>query len=153
MDNNIVQHENIPNATQVHIDTIFNQVREYMPGVARRIIFNYAVLIGVALAVSLILVPFLMRLIPRSTATTIGFAVNLVWLFYGWRLLENRNKATSLYALYIRYSHERRGLEQTLAADKTKSEDVSEQVELMETSAEAFIRAAEEQQIEPRQKQ
>ena len=74
-----------------------------------------------------------------------------MWLFYGWRILENRNKATSLYALYTRYSHDRRGLEQTLAAnDKTKSEEVTEQVEIMEASAEAFIQAAEEQQIEPR---
>jgi hypothetical protein len=139
-----------PNATQEHVATVFNHVRQYMPGVARRIIFNYAVLLGVALAVSLLLVPLLMRFIPRSTATTIGFAVNIVWLFYGWRMLENRNKATSLYALYTRFSHDRRGLEQTLVADKAKSEEVTEQVELMEVSAEAFIRAAEEQQIEPR---
>src|SRR5688572_21132418 len=141
-----------PNPTQQHIETVFNHVRQYMPGVARRIIFNYVVLLGVALAISIILVPFLMRFIPRSTATTIGFAVNIVWLFYGWRILENRNKATSLYALYTRFSHERRGLEQALADDKTMSEDVTAQVEVLEASAEAFIRAAEEQHIEPRQK-
>ena len=146
-----MQENNTPNTTQEHIATVFSHVRQYMPGVAKRILFNYAVLLGVALVVSLLLVPLLMRFIPRSTATTIGFAVNIVWLFYGWRMLENRNKATSLYALYSRYSHDRRGLEQTLAAnDKTKSEEVTEQVELMEASAEAFIQAAEEQQIEPR---
>jgi hypothetical protein len=139
-----------PNTTQEHIATVFNHVRQYMPGVAKRILFNYAVLLGIALAVSLLLVPLLMRFLPHSTATTIGFAVNIVWLFYGWRMLENRNKATSLYALYTRFSHDRRGLEQTLVADKAKSEEVTEQVELMEASAEAFIRAAEEQEIEPR---
>jgi hypothetical protein len=141
-----------PHTTQEHIETVFNTVRQYMPGVARRILFNYAVLLGVALAVSILFVPLLMRFIPRSTATTIGFAINIVWLFYGWRILENRNRATSLYALYTRFSHERRGLEQTLADDKTMSEDVSAQVEVLEASAEAFIRAAEEQHIEPRQK-
>jgi hypothetical protein len=141
-----------PNTTQEHIEMIFNTVRQYMPGVARRILFNYAVLLGVALLVSMLFVPLLMRFIPRSTATTIGFAINIVWLFYGWRILENRNRATSLYALYTRFSHERRGLEQTLATDNTKSEDVSTQVEVLEASAEAFIRAAEEQHIEPRQK-
>ena len=141
-----------PNTTQERIETIFNHVRQYMPGVARRILFNYVVLLGVALAVSILFVPLLMRFIPRSTATTIGFAINIVWLFYGWRILENRNRATSLYALYTRFSHERRGLEQTLADDKTKYEDVSAQVEMLEASAEAFIQAAEEQHIEPRQK-
>jgi hypothetical protein len=141
-----------PNTTQEHIEMVFNTVRQYMPGVARRILFNYAVLLGVALAVSILFVPLLMRFIPRSTATTIGFAINIVWLFYGWRILENRNRATSLYALYTRFSHERRGLEQSLADDKTMSEDVSAQVEVLEASAEAFIRAAEEQHIEPRQK-
>jgi hypothetical protein len=141
-----------PNTTQEHIEMVFNTVRQYMPGVARRILFNYAVLLGVALAVSILFVPLLMRFIPRSTATTIGFAINIVWLFYGWRILENRNRATSLYALYTRFSHERRGLEQTLADDKAMSDDVSAQVEVLEASAEAFIRAAEEQHIEPRQK-
>ena len=138
-----------PNTTEEHLETVFNHVRQYMPGVARRIVFNYVILLGVALAVSLTLVPLLMRFIPRSTATTLGFAINLLWLFFGWRILENRNKATSLFVLYTRFSHERRGLEQTLAANK--SEDVLAQVELMEASAEAFISAAEEQEIEPSQ--
>ncbi|MDQ7026628.1 MAG: hypothetical protein Q9P44_13850 [Anaerolineae bacterium] len=139
------------NRTQEHLDNIFNQVREYMPAVARRIIFNYALLIAGALAVSLILVPLLRNFVPPSTAATIGFISNIAWLIYGWRMLENHNKATSLYILYVRFSRERRELETTLASEKIKSEDVSEQVEAVETSAESFILAAQEQQIEPRQ--
>lgn len=139
------------NRTQEYLDNIFNQVREYMPGVARCIVLNYALLMGGALAVSLILVPLLRNFVHPSTATTIGFVSNLVWLIYGWRMLENRNKATSLYILYVRFSRERRELEATLASNKTKSEDVSEQVEIVEATAESFILAAQEQQIEPRQ--
>ena len=139
------------NKTQEHIENIFNHVRQYMPGVAKRILFNYGLLIVGAFAISLIVVPLLGRYIPRSTATTIGFAANVLWLFYGWRLLEKRNRATSLYALYVRFSKERRDLEQTLSTEKAKTEAVSEQVEVVEATAESFILAAQEQQIEPRQ--
>jgi hypothetical protein len=139
------------NKTQEHVENIFNQVRQYMPEVGKRIFFNYGLLFGVAFLISILVPPFLAQYIPRSTANTIGFGLTVLWLFYGWRLLEKRNRATSLYALYVRFSKERRDLEQTLTTEKTKTEEVSEQVEVVEATAESFILAAQEQNIEPRQ--
>lgn len=134
-------------STQSYLEDRYDEVRQYMPGLAKRLAFNYMLLFGIGGLISMVLVPALMQHIPTSTARAIGFVLTLGWLVNGWRYLENRNHATAIYALYTRYSRSRRDLEKVLK-DKAKTEDVSPLVNDMDVTATAFIEAAEDAQIE-----
>lgn len=127
------------------------QVQPYMAELFKRIASNYAILIAGVLVVNMIMLPLLLRFvpIPVSTANVLGFSAMLLILVYGWRFLENRNRATSLFVLYTRYSRQRRDLLATVeAAESSTLEDENTlyvNVDLLEEAASSLLDAVEEQ--------
>jgi len=142
---NSLQHaKNSLEATHAH-------VQPYMAELFSRLASNYLLLMGGVLIVNMIGIPLLLRviIIPVSTANILGFAAMLLILVYGWRFLENRNRATALFVLYIRYSRQRRELIASIEQAETDSlEDENTlyvNVDLYEESASSFLDAVEEQ--------
>lgn len=124
------------------------QVKPYVGELLPRLVNNYGLLFLLALLVSLFLVPLLANWIPQSTATILGYALNLLLLVYGSRFLEGRNKATGLYVLYSRYSRQRRSLEtlmkQAEAQSLENSDSLYSSVDLFEEAAKNFLSAAQD---------
>src|SRR5215213_7155260 len=104
-------------------ESIENQVKPYVSGLFPRLALNYGLLIIIAFLVSVLVVPTLALWIPQSTASVLGFSFNLLLFVFGWRSLEQRNKATSLYILYTRYSRQRRDLEALMKEAEAKTLD------------------------------
>lgn len=129
-------------------ETIFEEVQPYMLAIFPRLTFNYLSLTLSVLLLWFIGVGLLRNIVPQSIATSIVFAVSLVLFFYGWRFLENRNHATALFALYTRYSRQRRDLKTQIANDADE-ETLLNTLHLLEESAQAFIEAAKENGVEP----
>ncbi len=127
------------------------QVQPYMASLFQRLGFNYANLIILMLVINILSVWLLLRILPLppSTANVIGFAVNLIFLVYGWRFLEKRNNATALFVLYTRYSRQRRDLKDNikLAEDGAleNEDNLYTQVDVLEENASLFLDAVEEE--------
>ncbi|MEM9951705.1 MAG: hypothetical protein AAF846_08905 [Chloroflexota bacterium] len=144
---NSIQHaENTK--TRIH-----EQVQPYMADLFYRLANNYVILFGAILLTNMILLPLLFQLLPdsfpSSTPQVLGFASVLLLLVFGWRFLENRNHATALFALYIRYSRQKRDLEEniTLAQDDMLPDEntLYVSVDLLEDSATSLLQAIEEE--------
>lgn len=129
-------------------------VKPYVSGIFPRLALNYGLLLFVAVLVSTIAVPTLGLWIPQSTATVLGFSINFLTLFFGWRFFENRNKATSLYILYSSYSRQRRDLEALMKQAEAKSlantDALYTSVDKFEEAAQAFLSAAMEAGVQPK---
>ncbi|MGJ3237241.1 MAG: hypothetical protein ACFE0Q_00900 [Anaerolineae bacterium] len=133
------------------LDASHEQVQPYMAALFSRLANNYGILFLLVLMVNLIGIPLLMRWmpVPASTANVLGFSAMVLILVYGWRFLENRNQATALFVLYIRYSRQRRDTEDTLKlAQEGALEDENRlyvQVDLLEENATSLLNAVQEQ--------
>jgi len=134
--------------------TTAKAVKGYMPGLGKRLVLNYGVLMVLIMVINASILALLLRFLPRSTANSVLFIVTVAWFYYGWRFLETRNRATALFILYTRFSRERRILDSLLNdAQQEKLENMDPlytQVDRVEEAAQSFISAAEDQQI-PRQ--
>jgi hypothetical protein len=132
--------------------TMEKEVKPYVSGLFPRLALNYGLLLFVAVLVSTIAVPTLGLWIPQSTASVLGFSINFLMLFFGWRFFEKRNKATSLYILYTSYSRQRRDLEALMKQAEAKSlsnmDALYTSVDKFEEAAKAFLSAAQEAGIE-----
>lgn len=136
-------------------DEVHDAVQPYMATLAQRVISNYALLFGAVVAFNVLVLNVLFALmpfIPQSTMGVLGFAGNLLILYYGWRFLEGRNSATALFVLYTQYSSQRRTLTAQLDAAETEAlEDDAALIvgiEQLEASADDFLTAAEETQLQ-----
>ncbi|MCA9914611.1 MAG: hypothetical protein KC496_14765 [Anaerolineae bacterium] len=127
---------------QAQLDQIQDSVRVYLPALFTRLALTTVLPITVALLVNAILPILIESFVPLSTATTMAFAANLLVLFFGWRMLENRTHATSLFVLYSGYSSQRRAL-QNARADAPSLATVQQ-------SAQRFIEAARDSGLQPR---
>ena len=133
------------------------QVQPYMASLFQRLGFNYAILIMIMVLINTVGVWLLLTFlpIPQSTANVIGFSVNLIFLLYGWRFLEKRNRATSLFVLYTRYSRQRRDLTDNikLAEDGAleNTDDLYIQVDVLEEKATSFLEAVESEGMKAHQ--
>ena len=129
-------------------ESIFEQVQPYMLALMPRLTFNYFTLSMIVLILWLIGLQLFAKLVPVSTANAIMFALSLLIFIYAWRFLENRNHATALFVLYTRYSRQRRDLKTQLASE-VDDDTVSNHLEWLESAANAFLEAAQENGLEP----
>lgn len=131
---------------------LYPEVRAYMPSLLPRIAFNYMTLMMIAVLVSVVLVRVLENYIWESTANTIAFGINLALLVYGWRWLERRNQATSLFIIYTRYSRHRRellkALEQATSGKLADLDSLYTLVDFAEESGNQFVQMAQEQNLQ-----
>jgi len=133
----------------------YDAVQPYMPPLFKRLAFNYFVLLFTVAIVNTLGMRVLLSVLPMppSTANVIGFSVNLILLLFGWRLLEQRNKATGLFILYTRFSSQRRDLKATIenAEDDVLDDDnaLYVGVDLMEEAAKNFLDAVENEGVTP----
>jgi hypothetical protein len=142
------------NHAQTSHSKLESQIKPYVSGVFPRLALNYGLLVVLALIVSTIAVPSLAQWIPQSTATTLGFCINFLLLFFGLRYLENRNHATALFMLYTRYSRQRRDLEALIQQAQAKTlentDTLYSSVDSLEEIGRSFITAATEAGIQPK---
>lgn len=129
-------------------ETIFEEVQPYMLAIMPRLSFNYASLSLGLLFLWLIGLQLLARIVPLSTANATLFVASLFIFIYGWRFLENRNHATSLFVLYTRYSRQRRDLKALISSDADE-ESLSNNIQWLEEAAQAFIHAAQDSGLAP----
>lgn len=133
--------------TEDIIEATHENVRRYMPGVGKQLLWNYAILMFGTLFLNILGLTVLLQFVQRPIANTIAFGLSLVWLIYGWRYLEGRNHATALFVLYTRYSRERRDLLRLQeSADAPDSGTGA-----MEEAAQRFIDAAQAEHVPPRE--
>ncbi|MGB7339073.1 MAG: hypothetical protein WBC91_09300 [Phototrophicaceae bacterium] len=142
---NPIQHAETT-LTRVHA-----HVQPYMADLFYRVANNYLLLLAAVFVTNMIGIPLLLRFvpIPLSTVNIIGFSAMLLILVYGWRYLENRNHATALFVLYIRYSRAKRDLEASLVLAKEgvleNDDTLYIQVDFLEETATGLLDAVEEQ--------
>lgn len=127
---------------QAQLDELHSSVRIYLPALFTRLALTSLLPIILALLVNASLSALLPEFVPASTATTLAFAANLLVLFFGWRTLETRTHATSLFVLYSSYSSQRRALQ--------NARDNAPSLAALEQSAQGFIKAAQESGLQPR---
>jgi len=96
---------------QAQLDEIHDSVRVYLPALLSRLALTTLVPITAALIVNVVLPLLLPDFVPSSTATILAFGANLLVLVFGWRALEGRTHATSLFVLYSGYSSQRRAVQ------------------------------------------
>lgn len=134
-------------------ERVHEAIRPYMPSVFQALALNYSILVIVVALINTVGVWALLRFfpLPTSTVNVISFAVNLLFLLYGWRFLENRNNATAIFALYTRYSRQRRDLQAVVKQAENKTLDnedtVYVQVDILEETATQFLEAVEAQGV------
>lgn len=138
-------------------DEAHTRVQPYMISLFQRLAVNYLILVVAMVLVYTAGTRLLLNLFPVSlfVANGIAFAVNVLILLFGWRYLENRNRATGLFVLYTRYSRQRRDLNDTI----TRAEDGSLEntdrlyleVDLLEENTNSLLEAIEEQGVKAHQ--
>lgn len=119
-----------------------------MLAILPRISFNYLSLTSSLFILWFIGIKSLTQILPSSTATAIMFALCLIIFVKGWQFLENRNHATALFVSYIYYSRQRRDLKRLFATEPDE-ETLSTNIQWLEETANAFIDAAQEMDVEP----
>lgn len=93
-------------------------LRPYLGDLLARLAQTYIIPFGLAFLVSTVggvVFANALPALPQSTLSVLLFAVNVLIFWYGWRWLERRTRATSLYILYVRAARERRALASALA--------------------------------------
>lgn len=128
------------------------EVQRYMPGVLPRLAMTYFLPIMFVLLVSLLVTNLLSDYVPPVVAPSLNVALNLVILIISWKLLDNRTKATGLFVLYTHYSRHRRDLEKLMKASDADPNAIYATTELLASSAEFFLDAAEKSGVQPVEK-
>lgn len=140
--------------TRQQLDTVYKAIRPYMPHLFQRLAGNYGLIFFVVLVWNLIVLTVIDAYIPfpQSTIIVLSFAGPLLILYYGWRFMENRNHATSLFVLYTQYSSQRRRLlTQLEQAENGVLEDDNTLivgVQQLEETADSFLDAADENKLQ-----
>ena len=128
-------------------ENIYKEVQPYMLAIFPRMTFNYLSLTLGILILWFAGIYLLDSFMPQALSTSIIFALSLLIFVFGWRFLENRNHATSLFVLYTSYSRQRRDFKAQLRGDdKIK---ISTSIGLLEETAQEFIAAAKDSGVEP----
>lgn len=125
------------------------RVRAYLPDVLQRLLLTYGIPLLIAFVLATAGGVVISSFLPVSTTNIIVLGLNLAVLVYGWRWLERRYKATSLFLIYVRFSRERRDLDKMLKNDAAPDAIQAKQ-SMMEESAQNFIDAVRELGITPR---
>lgn len=133
-----------------HIDQQREAVRAYVPGVVTRLLMTYFVPLILAVAAAAAASIILPNVLPASTVSIVSFGVALLCLVFGWRLLENRTKATSLFVLFTRISRARRDLEAALT-QSTPEAKLTQQQQAFDAAVQSFMDAVHEQNVQPAQ--
>lgn len=134
---------------------IHTEVQPYMATLFYKIANNYLLLLAGVIVINMIGLPLLIRFvpIPMSTVNVIGFSAMLLILVYGWRYLEKRNHATTLFVFYIHYSRAKRNLEASLDLARAGSLETDDtlyiQIDLLEETATILLDAIEEEGLKP----
>jgi hypothetical protein len=141
---------NPQNHAQKQHDHYEAEVKPYLYELFMRLGLNYGLLTLALLLIRFLIAPLAAQIIPESIIGSLLFAlILLVWLF-GWRFLEKRNQATSLYFLYSRFSRQRRDLETLLKTPPDNPDNLYAAADLVEEAAQNFLKAAQDAGLKPR---
>lgn len=132
----------VEKAQKQHDDTQA-RLRPYLMTLLQRLFITYDAPLLAALFVSTVGAMLVSRALPDSTTSLLALVVNVFVLFYGWRALEKRTRATAAFALYAQAARERRTLAkliaQTKAGDTLSHDALARQAQAYTAAAEAFM--------------
>lgn len=132
----------VEKAQKQHDDTQA-RLRPYLIPLLQRLGITYGAPLLAALLVSTLGATLVSYVLPDSTTSLLALVVNVLVLFYGWRALERRTRATAAFALYAQATRERRTLAkliaQTQAGDTLSHDALARQSQAYVAAAEAFM--------------
>ncbi len=133
---------------ETRMTTAQASLRPYLGELLGRLAQTYGIPLGLGFLVATgggVLVTQLLPQVPQSTVSVVLFAINVLIFWYGWRWLEGRTHATSLYILYVRTSQQRRALARLIQTAKKGQDiaknDVALHIKAYEDAVEGFKQA------------
>lgn len=140
--------QNLIEKTQKRHDDTQARTRAYLAPLLQRLLVTYGVPLTAALFISTIGAMLISQILPDSTTSLLALVLNVLVIFYGWRAIERRTRATASFVLYTHTTRERRALARLLAqtkAGETLAHDaLARQAQAYEDTVNTFIQSMEQ---------